>query len=110
MSYVRDRCSMLKVTIIDGGADQEFVVEGKLTWPCVSELEAVWKATRQTHRGCGFVIDLSGMTAIDATGKEALMTMIGEGARLTAKGIFNKDLVKALMRKAHEVGASRNTR
>ncbi len=98
---------MLRVTVVDDGAEQRLLVEGKLVAPWVKELESVWKKVQEARRDRRIVVDLSEMTSIDSSGQAALMAMIGEGARLTAKGVYNEYLVKELMNKAREARASR---
>jgi hypothetical protein len=93
----KDRCWMLKITVVDGGSEQRLLVEGKLMAPCVSELEQAWNQARRARRGSSIVVDLSWTTGIDPSGKAALVAMIGEGARLTAKGIYSKFLAEQLM-------------
>jgi len=100
---------MLKITTVDDGAGQRLVVEGKLVAPWVSELESAWNHARQANRGCTIVVDLSGTTAIDPTGQAALMAMIYEGARLTAKGVYSDYVIQQLMNKALEVRAPGDT-
>jgi hypothetical protein len=97
-------CWMLKITVVDEGAGQKFLVEGKLVAPCVSELELLWNQARQAGRTSKIVVDLSGTTDIDPCGKAALVAMIREGARLTAKGIYSRYVADQLMTDA---GASR---
>jgi hypothetical protein len=46
------------------------------------------------------------MTFIESSGQAALLVMINEGARLTAKGAFNQAMAKELMDKAREFVAS----
>jgi hypothetical protein len=96
---------MLKITVVDGGAEQRLMVEGKLVAPWVSELELAWNRARPAGRRCRVVVDLSATTAIDPSGKATLMAMIGEGARLTARGVYSEYLVEQLMNKAREVRA-----
>jgi hypothetical protein len=100
MPYVwaDDRCRMLRVTILESPLEQKFVVEGKLSQPWVPELELAWERTRDARRGRRCVVDLSGATVIDRSGRRLLMAMCGEGVRFIAKGIYVKHLVKHLKR------------
>jgi len=41
---------MLRITVVDSGAEQRLIVEGNLAEPCVSELESVWQQARQACR------------------------------------------------------------
>ena len=90
---------MLRVTVVEGRSGLRVVVEGVLGAAGVSELESAWSAAKQAWRG-RIVIDLSGMTSIDPSGQAALLGMICEGARMTARGPFNKYLARDLMGKA----------
>lgn len=92
---------MLRVTVVEGRSELRVVVEGMLGAAGISELESAWRQAKQAWRG-RIVIDLSGMTSIDSSGQAALLVMIREGARLTARGAFNKYLAKDLMGKAHQ--------
>ena len=95
----------MRVRVVAGPAAQRVVVEGKLAVPSVSELKSAWEQARQACRG-RIVVDLSGMTFIDSSGRAALLAMIGEGARLTAKGVYNKHLAEELMDKARAASLS----
>ena len=64
--------AMLKITVLDGGLERRVIVEGKLTEPCVSELEAAWNKARQAGGTRPTVVDLRGVTAIDMKGEAAL--------------------------------------
>ena len=92
---------MLRVTVVESRSELKIIVEGKLGATGISELESAWSEAKQARRG-RIVIDLSGMTSIDSSGQTALLGMICEGARLTARGAFNKYLAKDLMCKARQ--------
>lgn len=91
---------MLKITVVKNGAARRLIVEGKLTEPCVSELERAWNQVRQEGGGRAISVDLSEVTAIDPGGEAALAAMITEGARLTARGLFSGYIVDKLMKRA----------
>jgi ABC-type transporter Mla MlaB component len=95
---------MIRITLVDGEADQRLKVEGKLAAPEVSELESAWKQARQAYRG-RIVVDLSEITFIDSSGEAALMAMIDKGVRLTAKSLYGAYLVEQLVKKARQAGA-----
>jgi hypothetical protein len=92
---------MLRVTVVEGRSELRVVVEGRLGAAGIAELESVWRQAKLARRG-RIVIDLSGMTTIDSSGQAALLVMICEGARLTARGAFNKYLARDLMCKARQ--------
>jgi ABC-type transporter Mla MlaB component len=97
---------MLRVTLIDNEAERTLMVEGNLIATCVAELESAWKEARVAARG-RIVVDLTGTTFIDSSGQAALMAMIADGARLTAKGVYNEHLAQELTRRTREAGAFR---
>lgn len=101
---------MLRITNFENEAGLGLKVEGKLAEPCVSELESTWNRARgQAHNG-QIVVDLSEMTYLDSRGEEALITMVAEGARLVAKGIYCEYVVEQIMKKAHKAGTRRHAR
>jgi len=87
---------MLRVTILEGPAEQRFVVEGKLTQPWVPELESAWESARDAGRGRRCVIDLSDTTLIDQSGRRLLLAMSRKGVRFLAQGPYVKYLIKHL--------------
>jgi hypothetical protein len=98
---------MLKITVVDGEAEHKLLVEGRLVATCVSELERAWNQARRARRGSRIVVDLSGTTDIDHSGKATLLAIIGEGALLTAKGIYSKYVARQLMEEARQAGPAR---
>jgi hypothetical protein len=95
-----DGCQVLKITVIEGGAEKRLKVEGKVAEPWVSELESAWNQARRASHTRRIEVDLSGMTFIDARGEAALTTMIADGARLTAAGVYCKYVVEQLVTRA----------
>jgi hypothetical protein len=91
---------MLKITVIENGKEQRLIVEGKLAEPCVSELESAWNHVRLASGNRPILVDLSSVTLINSRGEAALMAMVAEGARLTAKGLYSEFVVKQLMNKS----------
>jgi len=100
---------MLKITIHEDGQMMKLVVEGKLVGASVSELETSWKQSRQGRQSGRIVVDLSGVTHIDAIGEVALCSMIADGARLIVKGPYNEHLVEDIRCRTGYPGRSRST-
>src|SRR6516225_7051652 len=92
-----DRCLMLKITVLDGGAEKRLLVEGKVAEPWVSELELAWNRTQQTSPSSRILVDLSGVTRIDTKGEAVLVAMVAQGAQPSAKGVYWEYVVKHLM-------------
>jgi hypothetical protein len=98
---------MLKITVIENGKEHQLIVEGKLAGACVSELESAWNQIRLTSGNRPIMVDLRGVTLINPRGEAALTAMIAEGARVTAKGVYSKFVVKQLMSRARKTGMRR---
>ena len=93
---------MLKITIFKSGAAQRLIVEGKLAEPCISELERAWNQARQGGGSRPILVDLSEVTSIDPRGKALLERLIGEGARLTARGLYCEYIARRLMKRVRK--------
>ena len=91
---------MLKITVVKNGAGRRLIVEGKLAEPGVSELERTWNQVRQESGSRPILVDLSEVTSIDPEGEASLATMIGHGARLTARGLYCEYIARRLMKRA----------
>jgi len=96
---------VLKITNVEREAEQELKVEGKLSEPWVSELEAAWNRVRQEGRNGQVVVNLSDMTYVDSKGKAVLMAMVAQGAQLSAKGIYCEYVVDQLMNEMQKARA-----
>ena len=98
---------MLRITSVGNEVEQTLMVEGNLVAHCVAELEFAWKEARLAAHG-RIVVDLTGTTFIDSRGQAALMAMIADGARLTAKGVYNEHLVRELTNRTREPESPRS--
>jgi anti-anti-sigma regulatory factor len=88
---------MLKIT---GQKDAELasisiILEGKLTGPWVEELNAYWCQISGSQQRCT-MIDLTGVTFIDANGKELLTRLWQQGAELHAVGCLTRCTVEEI--------------
>ncbi len=101
---------MLKITILDSGAEQRLKVEGKLTEPWASELESAWNQARQAGDSRRIEVDLSEMTFIDQEGEAVLTAMVAEGAWLIARGIYCEYVVERLVKRARKAQARPRSR
>lgn len=97
---------MLRITICETSAEQQFVLEGKLTQPWVSELESVWEKSRKGRRERRCIVDLSGATIIDRCGKRLLALMSSEGAQFIAKGVATTHLIEDIERECAQHNAN----
>jgi anti-anti-sigma regulatory factor len=78
---------MLKITVVETMDEQRLVLEGRLTEPEISELEAAWQKLRETRGARRSVVDLRSATFIDPDGERTLMQMRGDGAHFVACGV-----------------------
>lgn len=88
---------MLRITE-QRGATNDFIsliLEGRLAGPWVEELNALWHQLAVSQRG-NVLIDLSGVTFIDATGKTLLDRLWRQGARLRATGCLTRCIVEQI--------------
>ena len=88
---------MLKITE-QRGPEQDsvsLVLEGRLTGPWVEELNAVCRQMPVRRQRCA-VIDLSGVTFIDAGGKALLARLWKQGAKLQASGCLTRCVVEEI--------------
>jgi len=83
---------MLRITIIEDGAEQRWSLHGRLEAPWVEELETTWKE-RCGRDGRRCLVDLSEVTVIDQRGEEVLKTMKEAGAELIARGVYLRHVV-----------------
>jgi anti-anti-sigma regulatory factor len=87
---------MLKITITDTPTEQIWVLQGRLTGPCVCELRENWMKLRNTRQGCRRVVDLDDVTFVDQSGEGVLLAMMEQDVRFVASGVDTKQLLQDL--------------
>ena len=93
---------MLKISILDTPRHRRLVIEGKLIGPWAAELGSVWREAKADLNGREFVIDVKGLTAITEDGEDVLLELMKEGARFRSSGVFTKQVLKRLARRAQQ--------
>lgn|SRR5512146_2794089 len=71
-------------------------VEGRLSGPCLAELEQCWNqicAANGKHR---VVVDLKEVTFVSSQGKQLLERLCRAGAQLTGDGLMTRALVEQI--------------
>ena len=101
---------MLKITGQQDAApdSMSLILEGRLAGPWVEELNSYWhqmSVDQQSHT----VIDLTGVTFIDATGKALLTGLWQQGAELRAVGCLTRCIIEEIT-KVGGTGSSRGSR
>jgi anti-anti-sigma regulatory factor len=88
---------MLKITQQRDAESESvsFMLEGRLAGPWVEELETCWRQTAVNPRSHA-VVDLTGVTFVDADGKALLMRMWQQGAELRAAGCLTRCIVEEI--------------
>ena len=84
---------MLRITTHDNSGRLTFQLEGKLAGPWVQELEACWRKKIAGLRQPVVYVDLTGVTFIDAAGKEFLAALHVYGAQFVAAGCAMKAIL-----------------
>jgi anti-anti-sigma regulatory factor len=68
-------------------------LEGKLAGPWVQELDKAWLMALDANPEQAVRCDLTGVTFIDAAGKELLTDLYSRGAKFMARGCLMRALV-----------------
>jgi hypothetical protein len=88
---------MLRITVHDNPGSLTVQLEGRLAGPWVRELEGCWQSTLASRRKPVLRFDLTGVTYIDAAGKEFLAAMHAEGAEFLARGCLMRAVVDEIL-------------
>jgi anti-anti-sigma regulatory factor len=73
--------------------DMVLVLEGRLAGPWVEELKISCRRVVENHQWCT-MIDLTGVTFVDAAGKTLLAQLWQQGVELRASGCLTRCLVE----------------
>jgi hypothetical protein len=84
---------MLRITIHDDPGSLTVQLEGRLAGPWVRELENCWQSMLASQCKPVLRVDLTGVTFIDAAGKEFVAAMHTEGAEFLARGCLTRAVV-----------------
>ena len=76
-------------------AYMSIILEGRLAGPWVEELHSYWCQISGNQQS-GAVIDLTGVTFIDANGNALLAKLWQQGAELRAAGCLNRCVVEEI--------------
>ena len=84
---------MLRITVHDTPPVLTFQLEGRLAGPWVRVLEECWQATVTGRRVQPPLLDLRGVTSIDAAGEACLAALYRRGAEFVAADPLTKGIV-----------------
>lgn len=91
---------MLRISVTDSRTERRLVLEGKLIAPWVAELRTAWKAANRESEDRALVVDLENVTAMSQEGENALLELMGEGARFRCRGVLTKHVIQQLRRRS----------
>ena len=89
---------MLRITVHHEPRTLTFQLEGSLAGPWVRVLEECWQTTVTGRRVRSLLLDLTGVTFIDAAGRICLAAMHRQGAEFIAPDCLMKAAVAEITR------------
>jgi hypothetical protein len=97
---MREEDGMLRISVIDSRTERRLVLEGKLIAPWVAELRTAWKSVNGEIGDRVLVVDLGNVTVISQEGENALLELMGEGAKFRCSGVLTKHVIQELKRRS----------
>ena len=88
---------MLRITTNDNPRVLTLRLEGRLEGPWVQELEKCWKSNLSSTTRPSLRVDLTGVTFIDAAGKDRLAALHRQGAEFIADDLMTKAIVAEIV-------------
>jgi len=92
---------MLKISIIENETRIRLTLEGKLVAPWTGELKNVCRDNESELKHRELVIDVRGLTVISKEGEDVLLALMIQGAKFRGRGVFTKQILKQLARRAY---------
>ncbi len=96
---LRDKCGMLKITVVEDQRQRRLIVEGRLIAPWAAELTSAYESAKTDLEERELVVDLRSLTAISPEGEVVLLRLMREKARILC-GVYMREVLKQLARKA----------
>jgi hypothetical protein len=90
---------MLKISIVDSGAERHLVLEGALIPPSVMDLRTAWLRACARKQGRRIVLVFKNVTQISSEGERALWELMNRGVRFSSEGVLTKHTLQQLIRK-----------
>jgi outer membrane protein TolC len=87
---------MLKISVSQTALEEKWIVCGRLTAPWIREFRASWKKLHRNEPGRPCVVDLNQITLIDKSGERWLRTLLKQGARFIASGVYTRHVLDQL--------------
>jgi ABC-type transporter Mla MlaB component len=87
---------MFRITTWNNSGTIRIVVEGKLTRACIAELDNSWQSAKLLEPHGSILMDLTGVSYIDASGKQLLARMHEQGTEFLCAGLMTKFLIEEI--------------
>jgi hypothetical protein len=93
---------MLKISLIDSPRQRRVIVEGKLIAPWAAELRNACQQASKNLHGRELIVEMKHITRISPEGENVILELINGGVRFRSDGMFTKDVLKELTRRARK--------
>jgi len=87
---------MFRATVEHHGDLVTLRIEGRLSGPCLGELENCWRQMLNGNGSRRVVVDLTEVTFVSSQGKQLLEMLCRAGAQLTGDGLMTRALVEQI--------------
>jgi hypothetical protein len=95
---------MLRITLNETPTEQQWTLQGRLVGPWAAQLRTCWDDSQAARQGRSCVVDVTNLTSVDESGEQVLRTMIREGAKFRACGVYTAHLLKSLGQRCRRGG------
>lgn len=85
---------MIRITAQQESSVTRLFLEGKLSGPCVNELDKCWQTCPSGE--VALLVDLTNVSFVDERGKELLARMHDQGIKLFSKSLMTKCLIEEI--------------
>ena len=90
----------MKISLVDAPTQRRLIVEGKVITPWSAELRSACEDARLDLGGRELVVEMKHITTISQEGENVILELINGGIRFRCHGVFTKQVVKELTRRA----------
>ena len=101
---------MLRISCVDDRQEHRLVLEGRLISPWTGEVRNACEDARQRLGPRQLVIELRNLTEISEQGEDLLATLMSEGVRFCFRGVFAKQVLRQVARRAGALSARHGNR
>jgi hypothetical protein len=98
---------MLKISIVDSGAERRLVLEGALIPPTLMDLRTAWLRACAGRQGRRIVLVFRNVTQISAEGEAALWELMNRGVRFSSGAVPTRHGLQQLVRKNRPMESAR---